>query len=124
MILSTQQILNRNNDLLKEKNSTSLKIDGDKVISNEFNRSGFIAWAQIATKPNAALKSRWLKINLEQSSSPCSFYLNFKHWELWGKFWILSVDGALTKSSPAELAEGAKALVVQYKKPAEEAEVK
>ena len=81
MILSTQQILNRNNDLLKEKNSTSLKIDGDKVISNEFNQSGFIAWAQIAAKPNAALKSRWLKINLEQSSSPCSFCLNFKHSE-------------------------------------------
>jgi hypothetical protein len=41
-----------------------------------------------------------------------------------GKFLILSVDGALTKSSPAELAEGAKALVEQYKKPAKEAEVK
>ena len=49
MILSTQQILNRNNDLLKEKNSTSLKIDGDKVIR-------FIAWAQIAVKTNAELR--------------------------------------------------------------------
>jgi len=62
MILSTQQILNRNNDLLKEKNSTSLKIDGDKVISNEFNRSGLLPGLKLPRNQMPRLKVDGLKL--------------------------------------------------------------
>jgi len=62
MILSTQQILNRNNDLLKEKNSTSLKIDGDKVISNEFNRSDLLPGLKLPRNQMPRLKVDGLKL--------------------------------------------------------------
>ena len=62
MILSTQQILNRNNDLLKEKNSTSLKIDGVNVISNEFNRSGLLPGLILPRNQMPRLKVDGLKL--------------------------------------------------------------